>query len=1121
MKIRRPWYVAALVALLSASALQAQPAPGYYTQIDRTDPGTLRTTLNARASSPYVWLSWERDQPVVNSADRSGPGQVLDIYLNQTFSTTASPLEYALEHVWPKIFGFEKRTSLHENHTRSQSSYPHTDAHHLFAADLGYNSSRINKPFDWCSGCSEKATVQPNNPNALPQGVYPGLSNWTTGLRENGRWETWSDRRGDVARAIFYLDIRYEGDVGTVSHFEPNLKLTNDQAQIVRCKLPSNPGFNSETSYMGILDTLLLWNSQDPPDQREVDRNNAVERVQRNRNPFIDDHTYANCLYSGQCDGGTFNITQLPAVTGLQAIDNGNQVLLAWNASPDARVVGYHVYRGTYNSTCPDRLIADITSAGTTTFNDGGITPGTTYYYGVTAYSAIRTESDLPPTTPSVTPSGTVIPPPPAPGNLSASSGNGQVTLGWDVAPGADTYTVYRVEIGDASGTVLYEELVSGLATNGYLDTAVINGRTYFYRVTAVDAEGRESELSVEVRAMPTSEDRPPPTPSNLVAVPTTGAIDISWIVILDSPPDVSHYAIYRSDGAESPFVLLASTPDLAFSYQDTAVTDGVVYTYLVRAVDDAGQESGDSNLATATPTLPHSGSSPWFEPPDDYRFVRDVGGGLDTGCSYADLYIDLPVSRYFGHTVGGRIDPALVEAGHVAPTAYLVLPALDIDTPFEVDNVYLNGQLVGRLEGANNTWAYNVLEVPIDAINLPTEPGKEQVLFGERWGVPPTPASNQIRIDVDVLGGGNDWCMSVDWVALYIDGIYPILFVHGFGSGEDAWEESGARARLEELGIPFRTDINLPNPFGSIQGNGQALDAIVRETMTSFGTRRFHLTTHSKGGLDSRSMISDSLPRTNAASPDNAVQPLSLHTLSTPHHGTVLTVLADIGLDAAVDGVSGAASLISADPLTAALFQSIAAQITSGTPELSPENMDGNFNPSHPIPEGLYFHSMGADAVTRPGDDWVKCPEGETLIGNYLPDLPVINNPWWAVGWLANLTPRCLATTMAGTALYRANGYLTQVEVEVTDGSGTREWQLVNVGSQGPIENDLVISVPSSRLADEPYWLRNENLDITQPEDALDHSAIKDREMVDWVLENLQQVFPRGAEPFGSTLQP
>ena len=44
------------------------------------------------------------------------------------------------------------------------------------------------------------------------------------------------------------------------------------------------------------LSTLIQWHKQDPPDKWEVDRNNYIQSIQQNRNPFVDHPEYVNYI---------------------------------------------------------------------------------------------------------------------------------------------------------------------------------------------------------------------------------------------------------------------------------------------------------------------------------------------------------------------------------------------------------------------------------------------------------------------------------------------------------------------------------------------------------------------------------------------------------------------------------------------------------------------------------------------------------------------------------------------------------------------------------------------------------------------------------------------------------
>ena len=167
------------------------------------------------------------------------------------------------------------------------SNYPYTDCHALILANGSYNGSRGRMPYRYCGPtCTELPTDENNGHGGSSGTGYPGWSNWRAGApaSNTGSWETWRGRRGDVARALFYLDIRYEGGFhGVTGDPEPDLILTDDQDLIV-----TTAANTAEAAYMGMLSDLLAWNEEDPVDAWEIRRNSTVYSFQENRNPFID-----------------------------------------------------------------------------------------------------------------------------------------------------------------------------------------------------------------------------------------------------------------------------------------------------------------------------------------------------------------------------------------------------------------------------------------------------------------------------------------------------------------------------------------------------------------------------------------------------------------------------------------------------------------------------------------------------------------------------------------------------------------------------------------------------------------------------------------------------------------
>lgn len=262
---------------------------GYYAGVDASTPATLRATLHEVIDDHqrYPYTSTATDTwDILEFADEDplDPGRILDVYKNASYAKVGGGnTDYNREHTWPKSYGFPSDGS---------GNYPYTDTHMLFLSNGSYNSSRGNKPYADCSGSCAEYVTEVHGDSGGGSGVFPGNSNWAN----TSFWQTWGDRKGDVARAVLYMDIRYEGGThGVTGAAEPDLRLTDDPALI------ASSSSNQSVAYMGLLSDLLSWHEQDPPDERERLRNEAVYSYQGNRNPFIDHPEWANCLYRNQC----------------------------------------------------------------------------------------------------------------------------------------------------------------------------------------------------------------------------------------------------------------------------------------------------------------------------------------------------------------------------------------------------------------------------------------------------------------------------------------------------------------------------------------------------------------------------------------------------------------------------------------------------------------------------------------------------------------------------------------------------------------------------------------------------------------------------------------------------
>lgn len=286
-------------ALVIASAsVSAQAPANYYASVDTTNATTLRTTLHNvikdHTKIPYTATATDTwNVLAAASEDPQNSANILDVYMNLSLAKqTGGNAFYDREHTWPNSYGFP---------IDGADNYPYTDCHMLFLCNQMYNSTRGNAPYRNCpSGCAEKTTALTNGMGG-GSGVYPGNSNWSSGSGSNDTWETWIGRRGDVARAILYFDVRYEGGVhGITGQPEPDLRVT-DTASLIAA---SATGTNLSVAYMGLKSVLVQWSLQDPPDAWERRRNDVVMSYQGNRNPFIDHPEWVNCLFGSGCPSG-------------------------------------------------------------------------------------------------------------------------------------------------------------------------------------------------------------------------------------------------------------------------------------------------------------------------------------------------------------------------------------------------------------------------------------------------------------------------------------------------------------------------------------------------------------------------------------------------------------------------------------------------------------------------------------------------------------------------------------------------------------------------------------------------------------------------------------------------
>jgi autotransporter-associated beta strand protein len=221
-------------------------------------------------------------------------------------------------------------------------------------------------------------------------------------------------------------------------------------------------------------------------------------------------------------DGG--NITVPPAPYWIYASPDAGQVPLRWLTSFGA--TSYNVLRSTSSSGPFSTIASGLTNA---SYVDVNVAPNTTYYYVVTASNSAGTSTNSPQD------SATTQPVPPAPSGLKALPGNARVTLLWTSAIGATSYNVKR---STASGYGYV--MVTNLTGNSFVDTGLVNGTTYYYVVSSVNASG-EGPDSSQVSATPGA---------SAAALIWSGTVNGTWDTVTTNWLDGSSSAAFADGNA-------------------------------------------------------------------------------------------------------------------------------------------------------------------------------------------------------------------------------------------------------------------------------------------------------------------------------------------------------------------------------------------------------------------------------------------------------------------------------------------------------------------------------------------------------------------------------------------
>jgi endonuclease I len=244
-------------------------ADAYYEDALAWSGGILKNRLHEiiRRSSR---LNYNQVAAVIRETDEDprDPDRVIMIYTGRSLRKSALGAEsdggmtWNREHVWAKSHGFPR-----------VNMPAHTDLHHIRPCEVEVNRVRGDMTFG-------------DLPEGTPVADAPGA--FVDAAR--GVFQPPGDAKGDVARMLLYMDVRYQGDADR----EPDLRLVDTVPAVVRHGV--DPQGNG---YFGNVRVLLRWHAEDPVSEQELQRNERIFRLQGNRNPFIDHPDLASAIYRG------------------------------------------------------------------------------------------------------------------------------------------------------------------------------------------------------------------------------------------------------------------------------------------------------------------------------------------------------------------------------------------------------------------------------------------------------------------------------------------------------------------------------------------------------------------------------------------------------------------------------------------------------------------------------------------------------------------------------------------------------------------------------------------------------------------------------------------------------
>lgn len=240
----------------------------YYNGVDTSSPSNLETWLHNKISSGTTDVGYDGLWTAYASTDcKPGTNLIWDMYSDEDFECGGSKQGHSYSKEGD---GYNREHTIPQSWFNENSPMK-SDLFHVYPTDGYVNNRRSNYPH----GDVSSATYTSNNGSKLGTAGYSGMSGTV--------FEVIDEYKGDFARSYFYFATRY---LDKISSF------TTDGKKVFSTSFPH---MNST-----FINQYYSWHLQDPVSSKEINRNNAVYKIQGNRNPYIDHPEWVQYIFNGQ-----------------------------------------------------------------------------------------------------------------------------------------------------------------------------------------------------------------------------------------------------------------------------------------------------------------------------------------------------------------------------------------------------------------------------------------------------------------------------------------------------------------------------------------------------------------------------------------------------------------------------------------------------------------------------------------------------------------------------------------------------------------------------------------------------------------------------------------------------